>query len=137
METNEKLRALIEDNDTSQTELADIIGVHRKQIGRWLRNDAEMGIYKLKEICLYYGVSADYLLGLPDDLEWPRKNKLHKTNFFVQRQKALFFLTIQLYKMLIFRIKLRRSLIAKLLFKKIISIDLKSGMYSTTNLTKN
>lgn len=91
MTTNERLRALIEDSDTNQTQLADIIGVHRKQIGRWLKGDAEMGIYKLKEICEYYEVSADYLLGLPADLEWPRK-QYNKTHFFVQRQRALFFL---------------------------------------------
>lgn len=84
MTTNERLRALIEDSDTNQTQLADIIGVHRKQIGRWLKGDAEMGIYKLKEICEYYGVSADYLLGLPDDLDWPRKNQVNKTYFFAQ-----------------------------------------------------
>lgn len=73
MQIYDRLRALIDDNDTSQTELAKKINVNRRQIQRWLNGDAEMGIYKLKEICEYYGVSADYLLGLPNDLEWPRK----------------------------------------------------------------
>lgn len=72
MEINERLNALLEDNDTNATELAKIIGVNRKQITRWRNNEAEMGIYKLKEICEYYQVSADYILGLPKGLEWPR-----------------------------------------------------------------
>ena len=33
-----------------------------------------MGITKLKALCLTLGVSADYLLGLPRDLEWPRQH---------------------------------------------------------------
>lgn len=72
MEINETFKGLIEDTDTSVQELAEKIGVNRKQIQRWMNGDAEMGIYKLKKICEYYGVSADYILGLPKGLEWPR-----------------------------------------------------------------
>lgn len=72
MEIHERFNALIEDNETNATELAEKIGVNRKQITRWRNNEAEMGIYKLKEICKYYGVSADYILGLPKNLNWPR-----------------------------------------------------------------
>ncbi len=31
-----------------------------------------MTISKLKALCLYYHVSADYILGLPKGLDWPR-----------------------------------------------------------------
>lgn len=72
MEIHEKLRALIEDNDINQTQLAKEIGVDRKQLQRWTKGETEMGIQKLKLICQYFHVSADYILGLPKDLNWPR-----------------------------------------------------------------
>lgn len=71
MEVN-RLQDLITDNDMTQEELAEIIGVHRKQIGRWINGQAEMGIDKLKKICQYYGVSADYILNLGKGLKHPR-----------------------------------------------------------------
>lgn len=72
---NERLKEVLEDNDMNQTQLAEAIGVNRKQVGRWIRGEQEMGINKLKEICEILKISADYILGLPDDLDWPRKEK--------------------------------------------------------------
>lgn len=72
MEINEILKSLIEDTDTNIQELAEKIGVNRKQIQRWINGEAEMGIYKLRKICEHYNVSADYILGLPKELNWPR-----------------------------------------------------------------
>ncbi|MBR3860934.1 MAG: helix-turn-helix transcriptional regulator [Oscillospiraceae bacterium] len=72
MTVGERIDALIEDNDTSITELAEYLKINPKQITRWKRNEQEMGINKLRAICLYYKVSADYILGLPHDLTWPR-----------------------------------------------------------------
>ena len=31
-----------------------------------------MGIFKLAAFCRFYGVSADYILGLPEGLDRPR-----------------------------------------------------------------
>lgn len=72
METNEILESLIKDTDTKIQDLAEEIGVNRKQIQRWIKGEAEMGIYKLRDICKHYNVSADYILGLPKGLNWPR-----------------------------------------------------------------
>lgn len=49
-----------------------VIGVSTKQIRRWRDGTSEMGIEKLEKLCRYYHVSADYILGLPRDLDWPR-----------------------------------------------------------------
>lgn len=65
----------IKDNDETQQILAEKIGVNRNQIRRWINGESEMGIYKLKAICEYYNVSADYILGLDNDLNWPRGGK--------------------------------------------------------------
>ena len=75
MEINQRLKEIIEDGDRTQSELAKTIGVNRRQINRWTEENVEMGIYKLKAICEFYNVSADYILGLPKGLQWPRKER--------------------------------------------------------------
>ena len=72
MEIHEIISATIEDEKATAAALATAIGVNRKQITRWSEGTAEMGIYKLKAFCEFYGVSADYILGLPKGLKWPR-----------------------------------------------------------------
>lgn len=72
MEIGKRLQEIIEDGDTSQSKLAKEIGVTRRQLNRWINGEAEMGIYKLKAICEFYKVSADYVLGLPNGLSKPR-----------------------------------------------------------------
>ena len=71
--TGEKLKELIEDDDISISEMAEKLGVNRRQITRWESDNAEMGIMKLKMLCELYNVSADYMLNLPDNLRWPRR----------------------------------------------------------------
>lgn len=66
------LSATIEDSDIKIKELAEYVGVSTKQVQRWKKGTSEMGIDKLKKVCQYYGVSADYILGLPKGLQWPR-----------------------------------------------------------------
>ena len=72
MDIGDRLKATREDNDLYQEDVAKQIGVTPRQIIRWEKNETEMGINKLKELCLIYGVSADYILGLPRNLKWPR-----------------------------------------------------------------
>lgn len=67
-----KLKDAITDHDTNQGELAQKIDVTPRQIYRWIKGEQEMGIWKLKAICEELEISADYLLGLPKDLNWPR-----------------------------------------------------------------
>lgn len=72
MEELTKLQDLISDNDDTQNSLADAIEVNRNQIRRWITGESEMGIWKLKKICQYYGVSADYILDLGKGMRHPR-----------------------------------------------------------------
>lgn len=73
MALNERLKKVLEDRETNQTDLARAIGVNRKQIGRWIRGEQEMGINKFKEICIYFQISADYFLDIPDVFNYPRE----------------------------------------------------------------
>ncbi len=72
MELHERLRAAREDADLTQAQAAQAAGCARRQYIRYEQGAQEMGIAKLKALCLALGVSADYLLGLPKGLSWPR-----------------------------------------------------------------
>lgn len=61
------------DHDESQRQLADAIGFHRVQISRYEQGVHTPPIEYLVAFCRHYNVSADYILGLPQDAEWPRK----------------------------------------------------------------
>lgn len=72
MTSNERLRATRVDSDHKQKDTAEIIKCSEKQIGRYESGEQEMTMSKLRDFCLYYQVSADYILGLPKNLKWPR-----------------------------------------------------------------
>ena len=65
-----KLRDLREDHDKSQAQIAEILGTTKNQVGKYERGEQEMPIKHLITLCSYYHVSADYILGLPDDLPY-------------------------------------------------------------------
>lgn len=75
MEYYQKLRALREDRDLSQTTLAKTIGTTQQQIYKYENGIQEMTVSRLKNLCEYYRVSSDYILGLPKGLAWPREPK--------------------------------------------------------------
>lgn len=68
----ERLKAVREDLDLTQKQVADAIQSTQAQIWKYESGKQIMTIERLKEICLLYKVSADYILGLPRDLNWPR-----------------------------------------------------------------
>ena len=72
MKINERLKATREDLDITQDEASQAIQCTRRQLIRYEKGEQEMTIGKLRNLCLFYNVSADYILGLPRGLEWPR-----------------------------------------------------------------
>ena len=68
METNEIIRGLREDKDLTQQNMADILKIGRTMYRRYETGETEIPTRHLKTICLLFGVSADYLLGLPTGL---------------------------------------------------------------------
>lgn len=75
METNERIKGLREDRDLTQAEVALKIGITRRQYIRYEKGEQEMTVSKLSSLCQFYGVSADYVLGLPEGLSWPRPGR--------------------------------------------------------------
>lgn len=72
MEIHERLKALREDRDLTQNDIAALLHTTRQQIYKYESGQQTMTILKLKELCEFYGVSADYVLGLSPNLQWPR-----------------------------------------------------------------
>lgn len=63
----EKLRGLREDNDLTQTQIADILGTSQTMYARYERGANELPIRHLVTLCKFYNVSADYLLDTSPD----------------------------------------------------------------------
>lgn len=72
MQINERIKALREDKDLTQAYVSSKIEVTRRQYIRYEQGEQEMTVSRLKALCEFYGVSADYILGLPQGLSWPR-----------------------------------------------------------------
>lgn len=60
------------DHDETQRHLAQAIGYHHVQIAEYELGKHKPPIDYLIKFCAHYHVSADYILGLPRNLNWPR-----------------------------------------------------------------
>ena len=68
MDYRRRMRDLREDRDLTQQDVANILGTSQTMYARYERGANELPIRHLLTLCRYYGVSADYFLGLTDDL---------------------------------------------------------------------
>ena len=60
----QRLWDLREDHDKTQAEIAAVLGTSQTMYARYERGANEMPVRHVIALCRYYGVSADYLLGL-------------------------------------------------------------------------
>ena len=60
----DKLRNIREDLDLSRREVAEAIGTTHQQIYKYEKGLQEMTITRFAELCIYYNVSADEILGI-------------------------------------------------------------------------
>ena len=73
METYYKrIRELREDADLTQREVAKILDMPQTQYIRYEQGKRDIPTDVLKQLCLLYKVSADYILELPKGLLWLR-----------------------------------------------------------------
>lgn len=61
----DKLRDTREDLDLSRETVAQAIGTTQQQLYKYEKGLQEMTVSRFAELCTYYKVSADYILGLP------------------------------------------------------------------------
>ena len=73
MEYFEIIRALREDRDFTQQQIAEVLGIKQASYSQYELNKRELPICFLKRLCEYYGVSADYILNLPEGLKYHKR----------------------------------------------------------------
>ena len=66
MTHNERIRALREDNDLSQTKIASILFVAQKTYSDYEGGEIRIPIDSLITLAKYYNVSMDYISGVSD-----------------------------------------------------------------------
>ena len=69
----EKIRLLREDKELNQTELGKAVNMTQRKIS-YLENDKyEPSMEDIKALCRFFNVSADYLLGFPKNMPYPKR----------------------------------------------------------------
>ncbi len=62
-----RIRNLREDRDLTQAQIAKILNKSQQGYAHLENGKAELSIKDLKDLCKYYNISADYILGLSDN----------------------------------------------------------------------
>ena len=66
MTYRERMRALREDNDLTQREVAKVINKSQQGYSHIEDGRAELKIEDMIKLCRFYGVSSDYFIGISD-----------------------------------------------------------------------
>ena len=72
-EYQRKLYNLRNDRDVTEKELGSLINKSHQGYDNIEKNRAKLTADDLKELCLFYNVSSDYILGLPKGLPYPER----------------------------------------------------------------
>ncbi len=67
MKFNERIRALREDADKTQTEIAVALGMSQRRVSRLEKADIQPALADIEKYCMYFNKSADYILGYIDN----------------------------------------------------------------------
>ena len=74
-----RMRDLRIDHDLKQSDIAKLLTTSSNQVGKYERGEQDMNIRHLITLAKYYGVSADFILGLPEGLPYGKsKTKKRK-----------------------------------------------------------
>ena len=73
MDYRQKFLNLRIDNDLTQQQIADICGVSDATVGHWENKKRDMRIDCIIKLCYFYKVSADYIFGIPQNFEYPKR----------------------------------------------------------------
>lgn len=68
-----RLRELREDRDLTQQQIAEILNCKQNTYQQYESEKRQLPLQALKTLCLFYKVSADYILDLPKNLEYPER----------------------------------------------------------------
>lgn len=77
----EHIRALREDRDLKQKDLAEFLKITQPTYSDYERGNVNIPIATLKKLALFYDTSIDYMLDLTDDPRpYPRKKHYRRRN---------------------------------------------------------
>ncbi len=62
-----RIRDMREDKDLTQAQLAKILHTHTTTYRRWETGETEIPAHIIKELCKFYNISADYILGFTNE----------------------------------------------------------------------
>ncbi len=63
----DKIKALRIQNNLSKKQVADILEISERTYAKYENGESKLPIKRLIKLCLFYNISADYILGLKDD----------------------------------------------------------------------
>ncbi len=78
MDYVDRLTELRIDRDIEQSEIAKILNCQQSAVSKYEKRRAKYKIEDIIKLCIYYEVSADYILGLPEDFYYPNRQEYIK-----------------------------------------------------------
>ncbi len=64
---NKRLKDLREDNDLFQKDIAKYLKISQQYYSEYEKGNRELPLRHFYSLCIFYNVSADYLLGFSDE----------------------------------------------------------------------
>lgn len=80
MEYYERIKNLRIDADMTQQEVADILKTGQSYYAKYENGHRALPIDRLRDLCILYNVSADYILGLPENLPYGHSKTKKRRN---------------------------------------------------------
>lgn len=71
----EKIRLLREERELNQTELGCAVNMTQRKVSYIECGKYEPSMEDIRLLCKFFQVSADYLLGFPKNLPYPKRHK--------------------------------------------------------------
>lgn len=68
-----RIKELRQDSDLRQQDIADKCNITQRKVSFIENGVTEPNLEDLRQICTLFNVSADYILGLPNDLDYPER----------------------------------------------------------------
>jgi len=69
----ERIRLLRENKELNQSQLGKAVNMTQRKISYIENNQYEPSLADIQAFCVFFHVSADYLLGFPKSLPYPQK----------------------------------------------------------------
>lgn len=82
----EILRELREDHDYTQADIAAVLKTTQQVYSRYEKGINELPIHHLKTLCIFYQVSADYVLNICPSIKYNLFYIIHYTTYRLQTQ---------------------------------------------------